>query len=48
MHCSTDIDECAEVNGGCQHTCVNTEGSFLCDCDDGYELDSDGLGCNGI
>ena len=39
---------CAVVNGGCEHTCVNTGGSFYCDCDDGYEVDSDGLSCNGM
>ncbi len=35
----TDIDECAEANpcseGG---DCVNTLGSYGCDCHDGYKL----------
>ena len=26
----TDIDECAEYNGGCEITCNNFEGSFSC------------------
>ncbi|ELU16588.1 hypothetical protein CAPTEDRAFT_110143, partial [Capitella teleta] len=39
-----DIDECAGDRGedydeDC-HTCVNTIGSYTCECDDGYELDS--------
>lgn len=33
-----DIDECAENNGLCDQTCTNTEGSFFCDCDTGYQL----------
>ena len=37
-----DIDECAiskefGENGGCQQTCINTEGSFMCACDLGYK-----------
>jgi hypothetical protein len=32
-----DIDECAENNGGCDHRCVNTPGSFLCSCEAGYK-----------
>ena len=32
---SVDIDECRVGNGGCQHYCNNTEGSFNCYCDDG-------------
>lgn len=43
---STDIDECLENNGGCDHTCKNTHGSFECLCE-GYELDEDGSTCQG-
>lgn len=32
----TDINECAVNNGGCQHECKNTLGSFMCRCSDGY------------
>jgi len=38
-NCSTDIDECASyVNSPCYHggTCVNTLGSFTCQCVPGY------------
>ena len=42
-----DIDECNTANGGCSHTCVNTPGSFICYCNDGYSLDSNGLTCSG-
>lgn len=33
-----DEDECQENNGGCQHICVNTIGSYLCECKVGYTL----------
>eukprot|EP00795_Rhopilema_esculentum_P000716 gene716-10430_t len=33
-----DINECAASNGGCDQLCVNTEGSFKCQCNNGYEL----------
>uniref|UniRef100_H2Y970 VWFA domain-containing protein n=1 Tax=Ciona savignyi TaxID=51511 RepID=H2Y970_CIOSA len=29
-----DIDECANNNGGCSHTCTNTNGSYVCSCPD--------------
>ena len=36
---STDIDECTVIpNGLCGHICVNTIGSYHCDCRDGYEI----------
>ena len=43
-----DIDECSDPQvHGCQHTCVNTIGSFYCDCDPGYTLDTNGKTCTG-
>ena len=44
---STDIDECATNNGGCEVTCTNTDGSFECSCDTGYILAPDNLNCDG-
>ena len=41
-----DINECASNNGGCQHNCRNTAGSFDCSCRSGYTLASDGKSCN--
>ena len=35
-------------NGGCEHICENTIGSFKCSCNDGYELNKDGLSCDGM
>ena len=43
-----DINECSDDNGGCDHTCTNTIGSYSCGCDDGYELDTDEHTCIGI
>ncbi len=48
--CFTDIDECVvlEGNGGCLQICMNTDGSFMCACNDGYILDiNDGMNCLG-
>ena len=41
-----DINEC---NGDheCDQVCNNTFGSYLCSCDDGYLLQSDGRTCEG-
>ena len=32
-----DVDECNDT-GACQQVCINTPGSFACDCQPGYEL----------
>ena len=42
-----DINECDNNNGGCSQNCTNTNGSFFCSCDEGYQLKSDGLTCKG-
>ena len=44
----TDNNECDENKGGCQHICVNTEGSYHCQCLPGYKLSSGGKICTGI
>jgi len=43
----TDINECVVNNGGCQHECCNTPGSFTCSCPPGYQLTADGRHCQG-
>jgi len=42
-----DIDECANLNGGCSGTCVNTEGSYYCGCTVGWQLAQNGRLCIG-
>ena len=34
---SQDIDECTNGENNCQQVCVNTEGSFMCECRMGFE-----------
>ena len=38
--CIVDADECTEGNP-CHQLCNNTEGSFFCDCVEGFKLDPD-------
>uniref|UniRef100_A0A8C3QS40 Multiple EGF-like-domains 6 n=1 Tax=Cyanoderma ruficeps TaxID=181631 RepID=A0A8C3QS40_9PASS len=40
-----DVDECQVHNGGCQHRCVNTLGSYYCECRPGFRLHTDGRTC---
>ncbi|XP_031232410.1 EGF-like and EMI domain-containing protein 1 isoform X3 [Mastomys coucha] len=44
-HCQYDMDECAVVNGGCQQRCINTLGTFHCECDTGYRRHADERTC---
>ncbi|XP_044235177.1 tolloid-like protein 1 isoform X4 [Ursus arctos] len=37
-HFFSDKDECSKDNGGCQHECVNTMGSYMCQCRNGFVL----------
>lgn len=45
QNCDTDIDECRLNNHGCHQFCVNTAGSYLCACQDGFSLAEDGKTC---
>lgn len=44
----TDFDECAVNNGGCEHNCANSEGSYQCTCRPGFNLQSNGHGCEDV
>ncbi|KAK1175725.1 tolloid-like protein 1 isoform X1 [Acipenser oxyrinchus oxyrinchus] len=37
-HFFSDKDECSKDNGGCQHDCINTIGSYVCQCRNGFVL----------
>ena len=47
-HLYSDTNECNTNNGGCQHNCVNTEGSYECQCRSGYRLSGNGQSCTGM
>ena len=40
-----EVNECKIGNGGCMHTCIDTVGSFKCECNIGFQLAADGRGC---
>lgn len=40
-----DVDECVKTPDVCDHSCMNSDGSYECSCDQGYILESDGHGC---
>ena len=44
----SDIDECAERMDGCGQICTDTDGSYTCSCNSGYELASNNHQCEGI
>jgi len=41
-----DINECERYHG-CQHVCNNTEGSYVCSCPDGFQINYDQRTCRG-
>ncbi|XP_033845285.1 epidermal growth factor-like protein 7 [Periophthalmus magnuspinnatus] len=45
--CQTDVNECSEQRP-CAHKCVNTAGSYRCECRDGFRLMGDGRSCQSL
>ncbi|GIY80962.1 tolloid-like protein 1 [Caerostris extrusa] len=43
--CFKQKDECATNNGGCQHICKNTIGSYACSCHNGFVLHENNHDC---
>ena len=39
--CNIDIDECTQGTSGCSQGCRNTDGSFICTCNEGYQTHHD-------
>ncbi|KAK2100760.1 Signal peptide, CUB and EGF-like domain-containing protein 2 [Saguinus oedipus] len=44
----SNIDECQTRNGGCDHFCKNTVGSFDCSCKKGFKLLTDEKSCQDV
>ena len=44
----SDIDECSDGTHKCSQICTNTNGSFICGCNDGYHIDFDNDTCSGM
>lgn len=42
-----DINECSSNNGGCSQLCINTVGSYYCNCISGFTLSSNYHTCIG-
>lgn len=47
LNLNLDVNECETFNGGCDHQCNNTIGSFNCKCRKGFFLDANGKTCIG-
>ena len=43
-----DIDECLLKDTLCRQVCINTDGSYFCDCMDGYQLIEGTNQCQGV
>ena len=46
MYTHVDINECLVSNGGCEHICLNTNGSYQCSCQSGFKL-TNNIFCSG-
>ena len=42
----SDINECTTGDNSCDQECINTVGSFVCSCIEGYALNEDGVTCH--
>lgn len=45
--CQKDVNECSERRP-CAHKCINTAGSYRCECRDGFRLIGDGHSCQSL
>ncbi|KAE8585228.1 hypothetical protein XENTR_v10021251 [Xenopus tropicalis] len=44
-YCHVDIDECRRPSKPCPQLCINTRGSYRCECQPGFTLGEDGKSC---
>ena len=47
LHTMTEINECTEGTHLCSQLCINTNGSYICDCGSGFIIDVDRRTCDG-
>ncbi|KAM4696036.1 epidermal growth factor-like protein 7 [Rhinophrynus dorsalis] len=47
-YCQTDLDECKSGKHQCSQQCINTAGSFHCECLQGFQLSEDGRTCHSV
>lgn len=45
---AVDINECLDGEGGCPQICDNSDGSYQCYCQHGYEWGNDNHPCIGM
>ncbi|XP_053328647.1 LOW QUALITY PROTEIN: epidermal growth factor-like protein 7 [Spea bombifrons] len=45
LQCQTDVEECEGGSHRCSQACINTPGSFRCQCLEGFTLSEDGRSC---
>ena len=43
-----DVGECLMGIHNCSQGCIERMGGFECECDDGYNLEDNGVSCEGI
>jgi len=43
--CIVDVDECSLALHDCSQACLNTEGSYMCACRQGYQIGTDAKSC---
>ena len=46
--CHSDIEECITDTHNCSQLCVEMHGGYECDCSNGYELEDNGVTCQGL
>ena len=47
LYLASDINECSEGLSSCNQWCINTVGSYACDCYSGFALGTDNHTCEG-
>ncbi|CDQ70634.1 unnamed protein product [Oncorhynchus mykiss] len=45
QQCDQDVNKCGLPERPCSNSCMNTQGSYRCYCDPGYNLMTDGPTC---